>query len=85
MLALSKSSLWRPALSLILLILIAKTQASALTTTIAANERSCFYSNVDKEGEKVRNPFAAVSVNWDLLQVGFYFAVSQAEENLRNT
>ncbi|GAA5926806.1 hypothetical protein JCM3775_007045 [Rhodotorula graminis] len=33
--------------------------ASALTTTINANERSCFYAAVDKVGEKV----------------GFYFAV----------
>ncbi|GAA5842450.1 hypothetical protein JCM9279_005387 [Rhodotorula babjevae] len=33
--------------------------ASALTTTINANERSCFYANVDKVDEKV----------------GFYFAV----------
>ncbi|GAA5989437.1 hypothetical protein JCM11641_007904 [Rhodosporidiobolus odoratus] len=32
---------------------------SALTTTINANERTCFYANVDKAGEKV----------------GFYFAV----------
>lgn len=34
-------------------------RASALTTTISAHERSCFYAWVDKEGEKV----------------GFYFAV----------
>jgi len=34
--------------------------SSALTTTIAANERTCFYALVDKAGEKV----------------GFYFAVS---------
>jgi hypothetical protein len=34
---------------------------SALTTTIAAHERSCFYAYVDKVGEKV----------------GFYFAVSR--------
>ncbi|SGY30113.1 BQ5605_C002g01118 [Microbotryum silenes-dioicae] len=34
-------------------------QGSALTTTILANERSCFYALVDKPGEKV----------------GFYFAV----------
>lgn len=26
---------------------------SALTTTIAANERTCFYASVDKVGEKV--------------------------------
>ena len=28
--------------------------ASALTTTITANERTCFYAAVDKVGEKVR-------------------------------
>ncbi|KAF7313234.1 Endosomal cargo receptor [Mycena kentingensis (nom. inval.)] len=33
--------------------------AAALTTAIAANERLCFYADVDKEGEKI----------------GFYFAV----------
>ena len=33
---------------------------SALTTTISAHDRSCFYAWVDKAGEKV----------------GFYFAVS---------
>lgn len=38
-------------------------RASALTTTISAHERSCFYAWVDKEGEKV----------------GFYFAVSRRE------
>lgn len=27
--------------------------ASALTTAIAANERSCFYTDVDKAGEKI--------------------------------
>ncbi|KAK7018587.1 endosomal cargo receptor [Favolaschia claudopus] len=36
-----------------------RVQASALTTAIAANERLCFYADVDKEGEKI----------------GFYFAV----------
>jgi hypothetical protein len=29
--------------------------ASALTTTITANERTCFYAAVDKVGEKVRH------------------------------
>jgi uncharacterized membrane protein len=33
--------------------LAALVNASALTTTIAANERSCYYANVDKSGEKV--------------------------------
>ncbi|ORY85336.1 emp24/gp25L/p24 family/GOLD-domain-containing protein [Leucosporidium creatinivorum] len=39
--------------------LIPSAEASALTTTIAANERTCFFALVDKSGEKV----------------GFYFAV----------
>ncbi|KAK4058115.1 hypothetical protein OIO90_000854 [Microbotryomycetes sp. JL221] len=39
--------------------LVTQVEASALTTTIPANERTCFYANVDKAGEKV----------------GFYFAV----------
>jgi protein ERP2 len=28
-------------------------RGSALTTAIAANERLCFYADVDKEGEKI--------------------------------
>ncbi|KPV78621.1 uncharacterized protein RHOBADRAFT_23682 [Rhodotorula graminis WP1] len=40
--------------------------ASALTTTINANERSCFYAAVDKVGEKV----------------GFYFAVCRPPPSL---
>ncbi|KAI0739480.1 emp24/gp25L/p24 family/GOLD-domain-containing protein [Daedaleopsis nitida] len=36
-----------------------RTHAAALTTSIAANERICFYADVDKAGEKI----------------GFYFAV----------
>ncbi|KAJ7916532.1 emp24/gp25L/p24 family/GOLD-domain-containing protein [Mycena leptocephala] len=36
-----------------------RARASALTTAIAANERLCFYADVDKAGEKI----------------GFYFAV----------
>jgi len=43
--------LWFHALTLV--------RGSALTTTISANERSCFYAAVDKAGEKI----------------GFYFAV----------
>lgn len=30
--------------------------ASALTTTIAANQKTCFYALVDKSGEKVSLP-----------------------------
>ncbi|KAI0653119.1 emp24/gp25L/p24 family/GOLD-domain-containing protein [Cubamyces menziesii] len=36
-----------------------RTHAAALTTAIGANERTCFYADVDKAGEKI----------------GFYFAV----------
>jgi protein ERP2 len=43
----------------VLLHLSLSTQGSALSTTIAANERLCFYADVDKVGEKI----------------GFYFAV----------
>jgi len=47
-------------LSLIFLFhLLRPARASALTTAIAANERLCFYADVDKAGEKI----------------GFYFAV----------
>ncbi|GAA5872663.1 hypothetical protein JCM16303_004596 [Sporobolomyces ruberrimus] len=46
-------------LSLVLLTTLPRVDASALTTTINANERTCFYALVDKVGEKV----------------GFYFAV----------
>lgn len=31
-----------------------RVSASALTTTIPANDKSCFYAAVDTEGEKVR-------------------------------
>ncbi|THH10908.1 hypothetical protein EW146_g8230 [Bondarzewia mesenterica] len=47
------------ALLLALLALAATVDASALTTALAANERLCFYADVDKAGEKI----------------GFYFAV----------
>ena len=51
-----------PILSLLLGLLFQASlvASSALTTTIGANERTCFYALVDKAGEKV----------------GFYFAVS---------
>jgi len=45
--------------SFFLLYLSLSAQCSALTTPIAANERQCFYADVDKAGEKI----------------GFYFAV----------
>ncbi|KAM0793145.1 hypothetical protein ACM66B_000621 [Microbotryomycetes sp. NB124-2] len=45
--------------TLVCCVLVTGVDASALTTTIPANERTCFYANVDKAGEKV----------------GFYFAV----------
>lgn len=44
-------------LGALLVLLRARTSsASALTTTVPANERACFYANVDKAGEKVRSP-----------------------------
>lgn len=46
-------------LTLLLPILAALVNASALTTQIGANERLCFFADVDKAGEKI----------------GFYFAV----------
>ena len=30
-----------------------RTHAAALTTAIGANERTCFYADVDKAGEKI--------------------------------
>lgn len=48
-----------PFLFLTLSSLVNLVSSSALTTTIQANERTCFYAQVDKSGEKV----------------GFYFAV----------
>lgn len=39
----------------LLLSFVPHVSASALTTTIAANERTCFYALVDKAGEKVRH------------------------------
>lgn len=45
----------------LLLVTLVPTPAhgSALTTTINANERTCFYALVDKSGEKVRSWRAA--------------------------
>ncbi|KAK0242693.1 emp24/gp25L/p24 family/GOLD-domain-containing protein [Armillaria nabsnona] len=48
-----------PLLSLFFCACIRSVYGSALTTPIAANERLCFYADVDKAGEKI----------------GFYFAV----------
>jgi len=54
------SILLLPLLSFLFLLGLAGTaRASALTTAIGANERLCFYADVDKAGEKI----------------GFYFAV----------
>lgn len=39
--------------SLLSLASIRRVEASALTTIIAANERLCFYADVDKAGEKI--------------------------------
>ncbi|KIM64491.1 hypothetical protein SCLCIDRAFT_1213315 [Scleroderma citrinum Foug A] len=44
---------------ILLLATVGRTKAAALTTSIAPNERLCFYADVDKAGEKI----------------GFYFAV----------
>ncbi|BGP12910.1 hypothetical protein JCM10213_004329 [Rhodosporidiobolus nylandii] len=55
----SRPLLWIAALLVALLVAPLRAAGSALTTTINANERSCFYAAVDKAGEKV----------------GFYFAV----------
>ncbi|GJJ14300.1 hypothetical protein Clacol_008564 [Clathrus columnatus] len=43
----------RWALAAFLLHSISKTTGSALTTVIGANERLCFYADVDKAGEKI--------------------------------
>lgn len=37
----------------VLLAAVARTRASALTTSIAPNEKLCFYADVDKVGEKI--------------------------------
>jgi hypothetical protein len=42
------------ALLLSLLSALPRAAGSALTTTIEANQRTCFYAAVDKAGEKVR-------------------------------
>lgn len=62
----------------ILALLPASAEASALTTTIAANEKLCFYAAVDKPLEKVRpqGPHTPVTSADEMgPQVGFYFAV----------
>lgn len=40
-------------ISYLLSFLLSGAHASALTTSIAANERLCFYADVDKAGEKI--------------------------------
>jgi protein ERP2 len=42
-----------PQLFLFLILLCRYVRATALTTAIAANERLCFYADVDKAGEKI--------------------------------
>lgn len=37
----------------LLLATVGRTKAAALTTSIAPNERLCFYADVDKAGEKI--------------------------------
>ena len=39
--------------SVLFLASVQHVKASALTTIIAANERICFYADVDKAGEKI--------------------------------
>lgn len=39
--------------SILFLYLLLAVNASSLTTTIAPNERVCFYADVDKAGEKI--------------------------------
>jgi hypothetical protein len=39
--------------SVLFLVSIQHVKASSLTTIIAANERICFYADVDKAGEKI--------------------------------
>jgi len=54
-----------------LLHLVSSVDGSALTTAIAANERLCFFADVDKAGEKIGFYFAVQSggsfdINWDI-------------------
>ena len=62
-----------------LLQFIGTAHASALTTAIGANERLCFYADVDKAGEKIGVGGLAVSRRTSDLPKRasqFYFAVS---------
>jgi len=77
--------------ALVLLSALPRVEASALTTTINANERTCFYALVDKVGEKVSthsfvSGLAIVTDTLDWSQVGFYFAVRRSTlfPSLRN-
>lgn len=51
---------------------ISSISASALTTTIAANERSCFYASVDKVGEKVSTPSTPPPLTGYTAHLGFH-------------
>ena len=61
-----------------LLPLLHPVKSTALTTAIAANEKLCFYADVDKEFDKIGvrlfiQVFVPLDVDTPLLQ--FYFAV----------
>lgn len=73
---------WTTALAL--LGAVQRVTGSALTTTINANERTCFYAGVDKVGEKASphgvharlvEGYGALTWIHARSQVGFYFAV----------
>jgi hypothetical protein len=59
----SSATTWQASFAMILLHFVCalfylinlslRARASALTTAIAANERLCFYADVDKAGEKI--------------------------------
>ena len=77
--------------ALVLLSALPRAEASALTTTINANERTCFYALVDKVGEKVSiygfmSGLRTVTNTSQRSQVGFYFAVRRSTlfPSLRN-
>ena len=57
--------------------LLETARATALTTALAANERLCFYADVDKAGEKLGVRFASSSTTPSRTHntYQFYFAV----------
>lgn len=68
--------------ALFVLQILSSVKATALTTTVAPNERLCFYADVDKAGEKLGvRPNLSASVCHEkltsILVLQFYFAVSQ--------